>query len=230
MTLLITLLTERTIYQSADFRLTDFQGRPFPETSTKLVTLHYGEWDGFVAYTGLGRWRKPGGGTVDTSEYVMQWLDGLYPATPADVAGRIGDRGSILLSRVRLAPEDKRLTFILAAFVAGTPQLTVISNFEDCCGRNDAKASPTFTISSMPFSGPLRVVVSGCKPAVNRRCARRRLERLVREVPDDPGQVRRMLAKMNAEAAGSTAAHEMISPECSVVSIRGTARACTRAQ
>src|SRR5687768_16267105 len=113
MTLIITVLTKRTIYQSADFRLTDVEsGQPFPDTSTKLVTLHYGDWDGSVAYTGIGRWEKRGATPVDTSDFVVQWLESLYPATPADVAERIRSRATNLLGTVKAAPERKRLTFI----------------------------------------------------------------------------------------------------------------------
>jgi hypothetical protein len=220
MTLIITVLTKQTIYQSADFRLTDAEsGQPFPDTSTKLVTLHYGEWDGFVAYTGIGRWEKRGGTPLDTSDFVVQWLEGLYPATPADVAGRVRDRATNLLSTVKAEPDRKRLTFILAAFVAGTPQLAIISNFEDCCGRNDAKAEPQFTVSNMRFRRRPRIVVSGWKPAVSPQ-ERRLRERIIHRLPDDPARVRRMLAEINAEAARSPEAQDMISPECSVVSVR----------
>jgi len=192
MTLIITALTKLTIYQSADFRLTDGNsGKLISDTSTKLVTLHYGEWDGFVAYTGIGRWKQQ-----DTSEYVMQWLEGLHSATPADIEILIREKGTEWVDKIAAALRRReRHTFILAAFHEGSPQLAVISNFEDCLGRNDARAGATLTISNTRFSGQPRVVVSGWKPAVSRH-TRRRLERLLRELPDDPERVRRMLAKM----------------------------------
>jgi hypothetical protein len=81
MTLNITLLTERAIYQSADFKLTDADtGEPITEASTKLVTLQYFEWDGFVTYTGVGRWRGR-----DIAAWLVKWLTGLESASPQDV-------------------------------------------------------------------------------------------------------------------------------------------------
>jgi hypothetical protein len=70
MTLIITALTKRTIYQSGDFRLADADsGRMISNSTTKLVLLHYGDWDGLIAYTGIGKWER-----LDTSEYVVRWL------------------------------------------------------------------------------------------------------------------------------------------------------------
>lgn len=134
MTLIVTVITKRTIYQSADFRLTNLDtGKITSDTSTKLITLQYGEWDGFVAYTGIGRWNNQ-----DTSEFALQWLDRLDPASPEAVAERIRDMGTEWLSKIEVAPQQKRHTFILASFGSGIAQLMVISNFEDCFGRNDA--------------------------------------------------------------------------------------------
>jgi hypothetical protein len=77
MTLNITLLTERAIYQSADFRLTNADtGETITETSTKLVTLQYFQWDGVVTYTGVGRWRGR-----DTADWLVEWLIGLENAS-----------------------------------------------------------------------------------------------------------------------------------------------------
>jgi hypothetical protein len=82
MTLNVTLLTERAIYQSADFRLTDADtGTVITDASTELVTLQYYEWDGFVTYTGVGRWRRR-----DISDWLVEWMTGLEDATPQDVA------------------------------------------------------------------------------------------------------------------------------------------------
>ena len=72
MTLNITLLTERAIYQSADSRLTNTDtGATITDASTKLVTLQYFQWDGFVTYTGVGRWRSR-----DIADWLVEWLTG----------------------------------------------------------------------------------------------------------------------------------------------------------
>lgn len=55
MTLNLTVLTAATIYQSADFRMTDGRtGKPGPDPSDKMVTISYASWSGFVTYTGVG--------------------------------------------------------------------------------------------------------------------------------------------------------------------------------
>jgi len=215
MTLNITLLTERTIFQSADFRLTAADiGKIITDTSTKLVTLQYGEWDGFVSYTGIGRWQGR-----DTSEYIVDWLTGLDHATPEDVAARIRDKGTEWLRTIETAWRRERHTFILATFKEGRPQLAIISNFENCFGRKAANAGPSLAISNIRLAKRPQIVVTGWTPAVT-RTARRRIKQLIHERPDDPARIRRMLAEINAEAAQSAGAQAMISPECSVVSFR----------
>jgi hypothetical protein len=264
MTLIITVLTERTIYQSADFRLTNPVTRTvITNTSTKLITLSYPpDWEGFVAYTGIGSVtrgasefvdtpdlvrqllgapseakRRPSD-LIDTSRFVMHWLEGVYPATPADVAERIRNRGTEWLSKIETALHGpSRHTFILAAFSAGTPQLWVISNFEDCYGRDYGDPKPQLNVSSMRAGVRPRIVVSGWKPkkvmekVSQERLSRERLiwshqerrlrERLIHSLADDPARIRRMLAELNAAGANSSEdAKEWISPECSVVSVR----------
>lgn len=219
MTLNITVLTENTIYQSADFRLTNIDTKQLvTDTSTKLVTLQYGGWDGFVSYTGIGRWEGR-----DTSEFVIEWLTGLKDATFEDVATQIRDKGDEWLYKIEAAWRRPRHTFILGAFEADRPKLALVSNFEDCFGRNDAQPRPSLTISRWRFEGRPLVAVTGWKPAV-RRFERRRLERLIRDGPDDPARIRRRLAEINAEAADSAAAQDMISRACSVVSFRADGR------
>jgi hypothetical protein len=95
----------------------------------------------------------------------------------------------------------------------------IISNFQDCFGRNDINAARVLKISSRRATGKPRVLICGLKQAVS-RLARRRLKHLVLNVPDDPERVRRVLAEINAEAARSPEAQRMISPDCSVVSFR----------
>jgi hypothetical protein len=211
----ITVLTERAIYQSADFRLTDMDTRKLiTDTSTKLVTLQYSEWDGFVSYTGVGRWEGR-----DTSEFIVGWLTGLTDGTFEHIATWICDRGDEWLRKIERSWRRPLHTFILAGFESGRPKLALISNFEDCFGRDDAQPGPSLMISPWRFEARPRVVVTGRKSAV-RRSERRRLERFIPDVSDDPAQMRRRLAEVNANAAASSAAEGTISPACSVVSFR----------
>ena len=216
MTLNITLLTGQAIFQSADFRLYDLDNNKIvSNTSTKLVTLQYGKWDGFVSYTGVGRWRGR-----DTSEFIIEWLTGLQDATPTEVATRLCQKGTEWLCEIERAEKKRRRhTFIVAAFEAGIPKLILVSNFEDLFGRNDAKPAPALTISTWAFTGRPRYVVTGAKQAVT-RAMRHRIEHAAHSSLDDFARVRRLLGSINKEASATSAARQTISPACSVISFR----------
>jgi hypothetical protein len=215
MTLNITVLTRKTIYQSSDFRLTNIDTKQvITNASMKLVTLQYGEWEGFVSYTGIGRWKQR-----DTSEFILEWLSGLNRASFIDVVARIRDEGDRWLQEIELAWQRLRHTFVLAGFTSSQPELALISNFEDCYGRNDPQASAALMVSSWRFQSKPLVVLTGCKPAISRD-QRRRLERFIQQGRDDPAGIRRRLADFNSRAATTAESMGMISPECAVASFR----------
>jgi hypothetical protein len=216
MTLNITLLTERAIYQAADFRLTvGDTGAQITDASTKLVTLQYFQWDGFVTYTGVGRWRRR-----DTSDWLVEWLTGLNDASPQDVALRIKERTTGLLDDiVRRTRVRYRHTFALAAFWQGRPHIWVISNFENCVGRMSPRPSRDFSIDVKRFTADPIAVVTGQKQAVTRE-ARRRLVHLARRYPEDSARIRRRLIETNEEAARSPLSGNTVSIGCSVCSFR----------
>jgi hypothetical protein len=93
MTLNITLLTRRSIYQSADFRLTDPDtNQLITDSSTKVVDLlGYPDWHGFVTYTGVGRWPRNG---RDTSQWIVDWLQGIHDAQLDDIVGVLAAEGT----------------------------------------------------------------------------------------------------------------------------------------
>ncbi len=181
MTLIITLLTEATIYQSADHRLTNSDtGDLLSDAASKRVTLQYGDWDGLVSYTGVGRWDGR-----DTSDFVVEWLTGLSDAEPADVARVLQEEGARWIAAIKARTKLLRPhTFVLAFFLRGVPGVAFASNFEECSGRmRDAESS--FIVSMSSFRGRPHVFVAGQKPAVP-RASRRRLERLASRLEDEP--------------------------------------------
>jgi hypothetical protein len=215
MTLNITMLTDQTIYQSADFRVIDCDTKQIiSDSSNKLVTLQYGKWDGLLSYTGIGSWRGR-----ETSAFVIEWLTGLTHATFEEVVLRIRDEGTKWLQSIETEWRRIRHTFILAGFVANTPYLAIISNFEDLLGRNDADAWSALEVSRWRFGGKPFAVVTGCKSAV-RRYELRHLARLACGPSDNPARIRRRLAELNRSAAATPAFKGMISDACSVVSFR----------
>jgi hypothetical protein len=140
MTLNVTVLTPTTIYLSADFRLTDSAtGKPITDPSPKTVTLSYPDWDGFITYTGVGRWRDR-----DISDLTAEWLTGPAELSMADVARVIESKGTQLLRDVERSDHRMRHTFTLAGFGQGRVRAYVISNFEDCHANS---GTPSMTTS-----------------------------------------------------------------------------------
>ena len=219
MTLNITLLTRQTIYQSADFRLTDpATNQLITDSSTKVVDLlGYPDWHGFVTYTGVGRWPRNG---RDTSQWIVDWLQGTHDAQLDDVIDVLSAEGTKWLTAIRRATRRRsKHTFIVAAFVQSEAQLIVISNFEDCAGRNDSIPSDVLSVSRKRFRGRPDVTVTGWKPAVSRQ-QRRVLQRLAEQYSEDSARLRYAMSHLNETAARSPLASGTISPECTVLSIR----------
>jgi hypothetical protein len=216
MTLNLTLLTTEAIYQSADFQLTDGNtNEPLHTESMKLVTVHYPDWEGFVTYTGVGRWQQR-----DTAEWIVEWLTGLEDASPDAVIGRLRERGTALLRDIERAPRGRRHphTFVFAAFVKGRPRVATISNFEDCAGRSDASPSAELREDSRECRRPF-LLATGQKQAV-KRASRRELERVAARSDTSPARIRNALTEMNAKAAKSPEARGTVSVGCSVTSFR----------
>jgi hypothetical protein len=217
MTLNLTLLTERTIYQSSDYRLTDYDTGQVEDKSTKLVSLLFKSWHGMVSYTGIGRWEQR-----DTSDRIVEWLTGLADLTVSQVLERIREKGDEWLSRYEAnVGKRRRHTFVLAAYEGNTrPLVATVSNFEDCFKEIwKRNPSPCLFISTMPFNGRPTLTVTGMKDSVHGGAKWRLFEEL-RKAPDNPARTRGMLTAINAAAAATPEAGKAISPACSVFSFR----------
>jgi hypothetical protein len=217
MTLNLTLLTADAIYQSADFQLTDGNtNEPIHIESMKIVTVHYPSWEGFVTYTGVGRWKGR-----DTAEWIVEWLTRLEDASPDEVAERLRQRGTNFIRGIELAPGGRRHrhTFIFASFMNGKPRVATISNFEDCVGRTGESPSAELQVDSREMGKQPFLLVTGQKRAI-RRAFRRELERAAGRPDTSPARIRNALMQMNADAAESTEAAGTVSVGCSVTSFR----------
>jgi uncharacterized membrane protein len=213
MTLNITLLTEQAIYQSADFRLINPDTKHvITDESTKIVTLLYGHWQGFVSYAGVGGWQGK-----DTSEWILQWLSGRPSATFDEIAECIRDAGSEWLQQIERGWMRKAHSFILAGFDSGTPCIALISNCEDFVAV--CSTQEQLTVAKREFDGKPSVTVTGWATAVP-AFQRHRLKRIGRQTGDDSERIRNTLKEINRTAANSKTASGMISPNCSVFSFR----------
>lgn len=212
MTFNLTVLTAATIYQSADFRLTDATGKPIPDPSDKMVLLSYASWSGFVTYTGVGL--DPDGRAI--SRHVAEWLTGPEELKMEEAADLVRTRADAWMGAIRRSHGPLKHTFVLAGFIDQRPRAHVISNFQRGEGM-------TFPISSSfivsPASAPrsTKVIVTGrsdCLP----RAARKRLQRAIHERRGDPAYVRTLLQDQTREVAHSSCSDETVSPECTVFS------------
>ena len=217
MTLNITVLTRESIYQSADFRLTNSAtGAVITDRSGKTVSFTYPAWTGFVTYTGLGSW---GGRAV--SEHVADWMGDGINRTMTQVAERLAQEGTKLLAEVRRRTRRQMPhTFTLAGFEGSSVRLFVISNYEDCFGHVDAVPAAQLTITNRTLrTGNATVVITGRKQAVPVN-SRRVLRNLAAKYPGEGGRIRRRMQALNAAAAASTASAGLISEDCVVLSFR----------
>jgi hypothetical protein len=182
----------------------------------KLVTVHYPSWEGFVTYTGVGRWQGR-----DTAEWVLEWLTDMENGSPEDVVGRLRERGTAFLRDIETARGGRRHrhTFVFGCFVGGRPRVATISNFEDCSGRDDGSPSADLRVDSRDMRRRPLLLATGRKRAVSRD-ARRELERVAARHDTSPARIRNALALINADAATSPEAGGTVSVGCSVTSFR----------
>lgn len=216
MTLNITILTPATIYQSADFRLTD-NGKLVTNRSAKSVILTYSTWIGFVTYTGLGRWYGK-----DLSDWVAEWLADGKQRSMAEVADHLADEGTKLLTAYRQQfRRQLQHTFTLAGFEDGFVRAFIISNFEDCFGtvRKSPDQQLTVTTCKLRAGSKATVIVTGYKLAVSTD-DRHKLRALASRYPMDGGRIRRRMEALNAKAAMLSVSKGLISQDCVVLSFR----------
>ena len=215
MTLNVTVLMPIIIYQSADFRLTDFNtGELITDRSAKTVALTYWSWDGFITYTGVGRWRDR-----DVSNMVAEWLTGRPELSMAEVANIVEAKGTALLRDYERFYPRQRHTFTLAGFEDGQAQAYVISNFEDCFGssRNVIDNHLTTTSRALRRGAKATVIVTGRKSAVPVG-DRRVLGSVAAKYPGDGLRIRRRMEVLNAAAACRSQGR--VSADCVVLSFR----------
>jgi hypothetical protein len=213
MTLNLTVLTTATIYQSADFRLTDGRtGKPFPDPSDKMVTISYASWSGFVTYTGVGLdlYGRP------VSRLLAEWLTGAEEMSMDEMADLIRSRADTWMGSIRRVHGPYRHTFVLAGFVDQRPRAYVVSNFQRGGGMPFAISS-SFIVAPVSARRSTKVIVTGRSDCVP-RAARRRLERVIHQRRGDPAYVRNLLQDENRDVADTSCSADTVSPECTVYS------------
>lgn len=213
MTLTMTIVTSRCVYQSADYRLVDVESGRWVDFETQKIVFTQGEgWSASIAMSGVGRTPD-----IDVSEW-------LADRTKAFAFG-LGDPFEDLIERLleaddwlsTIAQRDKaRHSFAVGAFVGSTPTFILISNFETSTGIASAVAAAKLTIyRERPRH--VRVFASGQRWAVP-RAERRKLAALAARDPD-PSVMLAALAGENRLVAERT---DTVSSACFTTFLRVT--------
>ena len=182
-------------------------GRSLAMPSTKVVVLANFDWTGFITYTGIGRV-----GTEHTSEIVERWIQKLDRPSFEDVVGVIQSCASAWVKKVKAGQPH---TFVVAAYVDGSPTAAVISNHQRWQGAEFDNVAPDFVVSTIIAKRRPEVIVTGIRDAVP-RARRRALQRLAEEFANDGARVRRAIA--DASKDGAQKYPDYISEDCFVYS------------
>ena len=214
MTLNITIVSPAGIHQSADFRIskTDKDENDnwieLQPNSSKIVSLLYQKWFGFMTYCGIGLWNGK-----RTDEYAVEWLAETTAKDPSfrDVVERVRDRGSNWLNginRGRKSPFSH--SFVLAGYEDGLPIYAVVSNAQSLTNRFPALS--TQLVSEIRATKDLHLLITGIPEAVS-ETSQLRLKYVVRSGAA-PNVVRYEMAEVNRIASECRESKNGISPGC----------------
>ena len=163
MTLNITVLSRRSIYQSADFRLTDARtGNHTVDFATqKIVMVNTFGWTASICFAGVGRTAN-----VIVSEWLTERANSILNNDPFERLIEELRTADTWLSNV--PPPLNRHSFNVGAFVGSEPIYVLISNFEHPSGQETALAAKELSVFQMKPTRP-KALLSGIKSAVTKR-------------------------------------------------------------
>ena len=145
MTLNITVTTPRCIYQSADYRLFDFNsGTAIDFETQKIFFKNTFQWTASICFAGIGRT-----GSIDVSEWLSERLESIQMDDPFDRLIEELLKAESWLSSIP-DPGKRRHSFSIGAFIGNTPSFTLISNFQELPKEVPASlASPKLKVFSI---------------------------------------------------------------------------------
>lgn len=159
MTLVITVATERCIYQSADFRLTDIQTGAARDFETqKMVFVNTFSWAASIGFAGVGRTAN-----VDVSDWLQKAVGAVGGNDPFEALLEVLLSADSWLSG--LHPPNNRHSFTVGAFVGCQPLVALISNFESLSGEARTAAARNLSVEQVEPSRPT-TFVSGHREAL----------------------------------------------------------------
>lgn len=220
MTLNITIVSPAGIHQSADFQIskternTDGNWIELQPNSSKIVSLQYEKWSGFLTYCGMGLWNGK-----RTDEYAAEWLAELpnAGATFQSAVEKIREQGTAWIASINQSFGKVRIhSFVLAGYEGGIPVYAIVSNYQTLTG-SITPISNELKVDIRRSKKGIHVFVTGIRRVVS-EATRRRLKRLV-QIGADANVIRYELGKINRLAAQSPAAENGISTACLAYSL-----------
>ncbi len=210
MTLNITVVTNRRIFQSADYRLTTASGGCEDFRTRKILLIARWHWYATVCFSGVGRTE-----TTDMSVWLAERIDEIGPRDPFE---RLLDQ-LVSAETVLSTVADKRHSFSVGAFVNYSPLFVLVSNFERPGYKQVSTATSGFSVYERQ---PPFVMVSGQRALS--RADQRHLLNLARRATETD-EIFLELAAANRKAAVS---NKYISPECFTTQLTSTGTASGR--
>jgi len=124
MTLIMTHVSQRRIFQSGDFRLTDSRtGKDLDYWAQKQIIVQRSRWTALVGFCGIAHT-----GRQYVPEWVVQQLRGTPHDAPfEDFLTRLQSAEDWLTNAI---PKFRAITFSVGAFVDFRPTFVLVSNFE----------------------------------------------------------------------------------------------------
>jgi tetratricopeptide (TPR) repeat protein len=210
MTLNITVTTDRSIYQSADYRLLDWStGTTFDFATQKIVLVNKFTWHGTICFAGVGRTRD-----LDVGDWLAERVAAIGAHEPFE---RLLDELLRADEWLATVPVTRRShSFSIGAFVGTLPVFALVSNFEQPFGAPLVVPSATLSVYRIQPDKPV-TFVAGQKQALS-RAERRRLSALAKSDPD-LGSMYAALAETNRSAASRST---LVSPACFTTHVRIT--------
>jgi Flp pilus assembly protein TadD len=210
MTLNITIVGTRCIYQSADYRLMDWNTGRFSDFDTqKIVPVSRFGWSATVCFAGVGRTRS-----LDVGEWLVERIAAVQQHDPFD---RLLDElltADAWLSNIP-SPQNKH-SFSVGAFIDDRPIFALVSNFEGIFSHPAPVATRRLSISTFsPRTS--KTFLAGQRRSVSRPQQRRLAAMAEADAPTEA-----MFAALADVTRSVAERNDKVSRACFTTSLRPT--------
>jgi tetratricopeptide (TPR) repeat protein len=202
MTLNLTLVTPKDVYQCSDFRLTyiDPPGHYTDAEAQKIIVLSTMKWSALVQFAGVG---KTSSG-FDTTKWLAQLVLRVQPN--ASIQFIVSE----LLAIGRKHIGNEKHSFVVCGFEGENPLIILVSNFQRLPDTRQFFPAPKWTFST---SNQKRIAfATGSGAACVKPGDLRGLLAVARKYP--PSVVQQNLAAVNKTVAESPEAKNLVSESC----------------